>query len=64
MVIHWTVRGTHRAHYKGKEPTNQSVTWPGISIARVANGQLVEYWDFGDSSVPGSPRAIAHGSAG
>lgn len=64
VVIHWTVRGTHQAPYKGKAPTNAPVTWSGVAIARMVNGQLVEYWDYGDSAAPGSPRHIAHGAAG
>ncbi len=64
VVIHWTVHGTHRAPYRGKASTNAPVTWSGICIARVADGQIVEYWDYGDSSVPGSPRHIAHCTEG
>lgn len=64
VVILWTVRGTQTAPYRGKPPTGKPVTWSGISIARVVDGHIAEYWGFGDSAVPGSPRFLAHGHAG
>lgn len=43
-VIHWTARGTHQGALLGVSPTGKPVTIPGISIVRIASGQIVEHW--------------------
>jgi steroid delta-isomerase-like uncharacterized protein len=50
VVARCTVRGTHRGDNLGFAATDKAVTFTGICIVRVLNGQIVEAWnnfDFG-----------------
>ena len=44
VVIRWTCRGTHRGTFLGITPTGKVITFTGINIYRIANGQIVERW--------------------
>jgi steroid delta-isomerase-like uncharacterized protein len=44
VVTRWTGRGTHDGDLMGIPPTGTSVTFTGIRIFRVANGQIAEGW--------------------
>ena len=43
-MTRWRGRGTHRGNFQGIAPTNRQVTFDGISVARIVNGQIVEAW--------------------
>lgn len=44
VVIHWTVRGTHKGKFLGLDPTNRAVMVSGTSIHRLEDGKIVELW--------------------
>jgi predicted ester cyclase len=44
VVDRWTFRGTHRGPFFGIPPTGKQVTFRGMDISRIENGQIVEYW--------------------
>jgi len=44
VVVHWTVRGTHRGPFLGVQPTNRTCTVSGTSITRIEGGKIVEHW--------------------
>ena len=44
VVARLTFRGTHDGVFQGVPPTGKEVSWSGIWIYRVANGQFVERW--------------------
>ena len=44
VVVHWTVRGTHRGPFLGMQPTNRQCTVSGTSISRIEGGKLAEHW--------------------
>jgi steroid delta-isomerase-like uncharacterized protein len=44
VVNRWTVRGTHRGDLFGIPPTGKAVEFSGISIFRIAGGQMQEAW--------------------
>lgn len=48
LAAHWTMRGTHKGDFFGSRPTGRLVEVQGIIFARVANGQIVEYWTLID----------------
>jgi predicted ester cyclase len=41
--------GTHRAQYKGIEPTGNYVSNPAIHVMRIANGKVKEWWALEDN---------------
>jgi predicted ester cyclase len=44
----WTHRGTHRGEFMGIAGTGRSVTWTGITIWRVADGRISDWWAVPD----------------
>ena len=44
VVWRWSARGTQRGELMGIPPTGREVTLTGISIDRLAGGQIVERW--------------------
>jgi predicted ester cyclase len=48
VVVRWTARGTHRGRFRGIAPTGLEVSWGGITIYRLAGGQLVAGWSKSD----------------
>lgn len=48
VVTRWTNHGTHTAPFMGIAPTGRQVSYTGISIDRLENGQIVESWRNSD----------------
>jgi steroid delta-isomerase-like uncharacterized protein len=48
-VTRWTVVGTHEGELTGIPPTGRSISVTGISIARIANGKIIESWNNWDA---------------
>ena len=49
VVLHWTVRGTHKGQFLGMQPTNRKVTIDGTSIYRLEGAKIAESyanWDL------------------
>ena len=44
VVNRWTARGTHQREFQGIVPTGNRVTFTGIDIFRIADGELEEGW--------------------
>ena len=49
VVTRWTVTGTHQGEFMGIAPTGKRITVTGISIHRIAGGEIVEEWQEWDS---------------
>lgn len=49
VVTRWTGRGTHEGDLMGIAPTRKQATVTGISIARLADGKVVEDWTNWDT---------------
>jgi steroid delta-isomerase-like uncharacterized protein len=48
VVTMYTTRGTQQGAFGGIPPTGKHVAVPGIVIARVADGKIVEQWGLDD----------------
>jgi predicted ester cyclase len=44
VVIHWTASGLHQRAFGLYAPSGKQVSWTGMTIYRIANGQIVEAW--------------------
>jgi steroid delta-isomerase-like uncharacterized protein len=44
VMARWSCRGTHKGDLRGIAPTGKQITISGVSIARFANGKIVEGW--------------------
>jgi steroid delta-isomerase-like uncharacterized protein len=44
VVTRWSARGTHQGELMGIPPTGKEARTTGITIDRIANGQIVETW--------------------
>jgi steroid delta-isomerase-like uncharacterized protein len=49
VATRWTVRGTHKGEFLGIAPTEKSVAVTGITIYRLADRKIAEYWTNWDS---------------
>ena len=48
-VTRWTVTGTHEGELAGIPRTGRRFSVTGISIARIANGKIIESWNNWDA---------------
>lgn len=44
VATRWTCRGTHRGSLMGIPPTGKHLTFSGISIDSIDNGNIIEHW--------------------
>jgi steroid delta-isomerase-like uncharacterized protein len=44
VAFRWTESGTHQGEYAGIAATGKHVTWTGMSVYRIAKGQIAEMW--------------------
>ena len=48
VVTRWTLTGTHQGEFLGIAPTGRRVSVAGMSLDRIANGQIAEGFDAWD----------------
>jgi steroid delta-isomerase-like uncharacterized protein len=48
VVARLTLRGTHSGDFQGIPPTGKQVTMTGISISRITDNKIQEYWSNRD----------------
>ncbi len=48
VAIQWTAKGTHLGEFKGKKPSGKSVSYSGVTIYRIQDDKIVEYWAYLD----------------
>jgi len=48
VVARWTMRGTHRGEFFGVKGTGRTFESPGVSLHRIADGRIVEDWEYSD----------------
>lgn len=48
VAIQWRARGTHLGEFKGLAPTAKTVSYNGVTIYRIINDKIVEYWAYVD----------------
>jgi steroid delta-isomerase-like uncharacterized protein len=48
VVVRWSATMTHRGDYLGMAATHKRVRMTGITIARIADGKIIEGWDNWD----------------
>lgn len=48
VSIQWHAQGTHQGEFKGRKPTGKSVSYSGMTIYRIKNGKITEYWAYLD----------------
>ena len=49
VVVRFTAQATHEGQFQGIAPTGKRVSWAGINVYRVANGQIQETWQLADT---------------
>lgn len=48
VVIQWEVKGTHLGEFQGVKPTKKPVSYTGVTIYRIHEGKITEYWAYLD----------------
>ena len=50
VVVRFTRSGVFKSKYQEFEPTNKEVHFPVMELIRIADGKIVEIWDYNDDS--------------
>lgn len=48
VCLHWIASGTHNGPFKGRQSTGRRVSYAGVTIYKVLDGRIVEYWAYLD----------------
>jgi steroid delta-isomerase-like uncharacterized protein len=48
VVIQWEAKGTHQGEFKDIAPSGKSVAYSGVTIYRIQEGKIIEYWAYVD----------------
>lgn len=48
VSIQWRAYGTHQGEFKGRMPTGKPVSYSGVTVYRIQNGKIIEYWAYLD----------------
>ena len=48
VSIQWRAQGTHKGEFKGKKPTGKSVAYSGMTVYRIKDSKIIEYWAYLD----------------
>lgn len=48
VTIQWQAKGSHQGEFKGIPATGKIVTYAGVSIYRISEGVITEYWAYLD----------------
>lgn len=48
VAIQWTATGTHQGAFKGYAATGKSVAYKGVTIYRLKDDKVIEYWTYLD----------------
>lgn len=48
VMVRWTFNGIHQGEYLGIPPTHKPVSYTGIYIFRIQDGQIAEVWNLWD----------------
>lgn len=49
LVLHFTVTGTHRGTFRGREATGRKVSVTEFTLYKVEDGKFAEVWDLLDT---------------
>lgn len=48
VTLQWRATGSHQGEFKGKQPTGKKVSYSGMTLYRIQNNQIIEYWAYLD----------------
>lgn len=48
VSVQWSAKGTHEGEFKGRRATEKPVSYGGVTVYRIKNGKIVEYWAYLD----------------
>ncbi len=48
VSIQWRASGTHQGEFKTKQPTGKKVSYHGVTVYRIQDNKIVEYWAYLD----------------
>jgi len=48
VSIQWRAKGTHQGEFKGRKPTGNPVSYSGVTVYRIKDNKIVEYWAYLD----------------
>jgi steroid delta-isomerase-like uncharacterized protein len=48
VAVHWCCYGTHQGEFLGIPPSGREIRYSGVTIHRVEEGKVLEYWAYVD----------------
>ncbi len=50
VVCRWRAEGKHQGEFLGHAPSNKTINYSGVTIYKLNNGKVDEYWAYMDMS--------------
>jgi steroid delta-isomerase-like uncharacterized protein len=48
VSIQWRAKGTHSGEFKERKPTGKPVSYNGVTVYRIKDSKIIEYWAYLD----------------
>ncbi len=48
VMIQWQAQGSHQGKFKGIKPTGKAISYAGVTVYRVYQDKIKEYWAYLD----------------
>ncbi|CCB85070.1 MULTISPECIES: ester cyclase [Parachlamydia] len=48
VVTNWRCSANHQGEFKNKKPTGRPISFSGVSMYRIKNDKIIEYWSYFD----------------
>lgn len=48
VAIQWQAKGSHQGEFKGFAPTGKPISYGGVTIYRILNEKIIEFWTYLD----------------
>jgi predicted ester cyclase len=48
VSIQWRANGIHKGEFKGIKHTGKPVAYSGVTVYRIKDGKIIEYWAYLD----------------
>jgi steroid delta-isomerase-like uncharacterized protein len=48
VMLSWQAKGSHQGEFKGRKPSGKLISYAGVTLYRIKEGKISEYWAYLD----------------